>query len=110
MARFRLPRMQTNAVWRTPPIAFRAGSPPQDVDISYWQLSGIARSEDCSLVLDSDNGRLVISNTGHLTIGLSNADCAALGEGRIDIEVMRLAPEPRRPLLRFAIINHQGLT
>ena len=102
--------MQTNAAWRTPPIAFRAGSPPQDVDISYWQLSGVARSEGCSLVLDSDNGRLVISNTGQFMIGLSDADCAALGEGRIDIEVMRLAPEPRRPLLRFAIINHQGLT
>ena len=110
MARFRLPRMQTNAVWRTPPIAVRAGSPPRDVDITAWVLSGIARSSICSLTLNSDNGRLVISNTGQLTIGLSDADCAALGVGRIDIEVMRLAPPPPPPLLRFAIINHQGLT
>src|SRR4051812_48999500 len=102
MARFRLPRMQTNALWQTPPIAFRAGSPPRDVDISAWVLRGIARSSTCSLALNSDSGRLAISDTGQLTIRLTEADCAALGEGRVDIEVMRSEPPPRRPLLRFA--------
>jgi len=110
MARFRLPRMQTNAVWRTPPITFRAGAPPRDVDISAWVVSGIARSSTCSLALNSDNGRLAITDAGQLTISLSEADCAVLGPGRVDVEVMRSEPPPRRPLLRFAIINHQGLT
>jgi len=110
MPRFRMPRMQTNAAWQTPPIAFRAGSPSQLVDISAWVLGGVARSAAGSLTLDLMNGRLAIVDDRRLAITLSEADCAALGEGRIDIEVMRLAPEPRRPLLRFAIINHQGLT
>jgi hypothetical protein len=110
MPRFRVPRMQTNAIWHTPPIAFRAGSPPRDVDIRAWALSGMACSEACSLPLNVANGRLTITDTGALVIRLSEADCADLGPGRVDFEVMRLAPEPKRPLLRFAIINHRGLT
>lgn len=110
MPRFRVPRMQTNAAWQMPPIAFRAGSSPQPVDIRAWVLGGVARSAAGALTLDLINGRLMIGDDGRLAISLSQADCAALGEGRIDFEVMRLTPEPTRPLLRFATINHQGLT
>src|SRR4051794_16925585 len=98
MARYRVARMQTNAAWRSPRIGFRAGSPAEPVDIRCWQLSGLARSDAQSVQLDGTSGRLLVDD-GRLVICLSAEDCSALGGGRIDIEVLRIAPEPPRPLL-----------
>jgi hypothetical protein len=110
MARYRVSRMQTNVAWQSPGMGFQAGSPSQNVDIRDWQLAGVAGSETQTLSLDLINGRLRIDESGKLRIFLSAEDCTALGAGRVDIEVLRIAPEPRRPLLRFAITNHDGLT
>jgi hypothetical protein len=109
MSRYRVARMQTNTAWRSPRIGFRAGSPPGPVDIQGWELSGLARSDAQSIQLDGTSGRLLVDDSGRLVIFLSTEDCAALGAGRIDIEVLRIVPEPQRPLLRFAITNHDGL-
>jgi hypothetical protein len=109
MPRFRVPRMQTNTAWCSPPITFRAGTSPRNVDVRAWVLSGVACSQACSLALNGENGRLAITDAGELTIVLSEADCAALGPGRVDVEVLRIEPAPTRPLFRLAITNHDGL-
>lgn len=108
MPRFNVERMQTNAAWSSPPIAFQIGSPPTALDISTWTLAGAAKGVSATLDL-SQSGRLS-SSAGDLVISLSAADCAALGPGRVDVEVMRTAPSPRRPIMRFSIANHQGVS
>jgi hypothetical protein len=101
--------MQTNAVWITPAIVFTTGTPPQNIDVSGWEMSGVARRNAVSLPLTFGNGRLAFGSGG-IVIRLSVGDTAALGVGRVDIEVMRLSPPPApRPILRFAIENHQGV-
>lgn len=109
MARFRVARMQTNAGWKSPPITFRAGKPPVLVDIGDWSIAGAAVGTAGRLEL-ALGARLALDQNGALTISLTPADCMALGPGRVDVEVLRLAPEPApRPLLRFAMTNHAGL-
>ena len=109
MPRFRVPRMQTNAAWVSPAISFSLGTPPQPVDITGWMLAGVACSPTASVLLDAASGRLALAGDGKLVIHLDEADTAALGSGRVDVELMRVAPAPRRPLLRFTIVNHRGL-
>ena len=101
--------MQTNASWTSPRIGFRAGRPPAPVDIMGWTLAGTAAGSAGRVGL-ALGGRLSVTADGELTISLTDADCAALGAGRVDFEVMRLSPGPApRPLLRFAMTNHPGL-
>lgn len=106
MPRFRVPRMQTNAAWTSPAITLTAGSPPAAVDPGMWTLGGAAQGTAARL----DLARRLSVVSGGIVIALTAADCSALGAGRVNIEVMRLAPVPApRPLLRFAIENHPGV-
>lgn len=109
MARFRVARMQTNADWTSPTIVFRAGTPPAPIDTAGWTIAGVAVGTAGRLDLTL-GARLTLNGSGQLTIRLAAADCAALGAGRVDFEIMRLSPEPApRPLLRFAMTNHPGV-
>ena len=106
-------RMQTNAAWAQGFVLNAAeGGPP--VDLSGWTIEGrieILGREDAFLPLDEASGRLVLTPAaGGIAIALTSADCAALGEGLAHIEIMRLAPEPARPLIIATIENHKGLS
>lgn len=109
MPNFRVPRMQTNAVWRSPPIKLVAGEPVADVDPTGWAIVGAAHGASTRLELTLGNGRLAIDDE-RIIIDLSEADCLALGPGRVTIEVLRSSPQPApRPLFRFVVTNHQGV-
>jgi hypothetical protein len=107
MPRINVERMQTNAAWSLPPVHFQSGMPPDDLDISTWTLGGTAKGVQSSL--DLAQADRLSAPGGDLLVALSAADCAALGAGRVDIEVLRLSPAPVRPILRFAIDNHAGV-
>lgn len=107
--RFPVPRMQTNAAWLSPAIRLVSGNPQTTVDPTAWTIQGKAAGKLTTLPLTIANGRLAIVSQ-RLKINLTAEDCAALGAGRVTIEVLRLAPAPApRPLFRFAIENNAGV-
>jgi hypothetical protein len=99
MPRFCVPRMQTNAASVSPPISFVVGAPAQLVDLTAWTLDGTARSSTACAPLDVRSGWLVLAGNDKLMIYLDEADMAALGSGRVDVELLRVAPTRRWPLL-----------
>lgn len=105
---FRVPRMQTNAAWISPAITFKAGNPSAIVSAAGWTFSGVALGANGSRIDLATQSRMTVAD-GKLTIALTIGDCASLGPGRVQFEIMRQSPSPTRPVLRFALNNVAGL-
>lgn len=106
-SRFSVERMQVNSVWSSPPITIIAGGVA--VDMSGWTFAGFARGPIGRLDL-SQSGRVSLDGQGRLVVAFSQPDCAALGVGRVHVEIMRATPTPApRPILRFFVENYAGV-
>jgi hypothetical protein len=111
MANFRAPRMYTNVAWVSPSILLKAGGVP--VDPTGWVIQGVAvqsKNSSKSVPLTLANGKLSVDSEKRIVIALTKTDCETLGVGDVEIEIIRISPAPRRPVLRFQIKNHKGLT
>lgn len=110
LASCNLPRMQVNSVWISPPIQLATGTPPLPVDATGWTVAAEAKGELGAVMLNIDNGKLAWLDASRFTLTLAEADCALLGEGLVQIEIVRLSPAPApQSLGRIVLSNHDGI-
>lgn len=80
------------------------GDPPTTIPPRLIIQNHVVTESD----LRSDRSLIVGSTVQMLIVKLEEADTEYFGEGVIEFEIKRTAPQPTRPILRFRVANYES--